>query len=373
MLSQEHLTLRLLRLKPAEKWIPSANGLSFLFLKEGGGKYISKAVTQRLVPGDILVLNGTPEDEGGLCAGEGGNLVFWFFAVHFEHLFPLFASNEICLLQNVIEGFKGTKLYEASSPLAGECHRRLAEVPPQFNLDHRSRLLRVVANILSVEFKNAQPHRVGFVRAEEHLVQVFEKLSEHELLGLSVGELAARFGCSKRHLNRLFHQHFGFSVAAMRMEMRLLKAASLLRDPDTKVINVADQCEFNHLGLFNTCFRRRFGISPGQWRKMSAQAGGQSVGLVNDGVVCSWQSNGLCPWIGNFDDCQTAEGEASKSRKTGPARLVIGMKISDESVGHKPVAGQQKLAGISSVESAVCPPQTAATAARRRSSPWVRK
>jgi len=346
MLSQEHLTLRLLRLKTAEKWIPGANGLSFLFPKEGGGEYISKAVSQRLAPGDILVLNGTPEGEGGLCADEGGKLVFWFFAVHFEHLFPLFASDEICLLQNVIEGFKGTKLYEASRPLAVECHRRLAEVPSQFNLDHRSRLLRVVANILSVEFKNAQPHRVGFVRAEEHLVQVFEKLSAHELLSLSVGELAARFGCSKRHLNRLFHQHFRFSVAAMRMEMRLLKAASLLRDPDTKVINVAEQCEFNHLGLFNTCFKRRFGISPGRWRKMSAQAEGQSIRPVNDGVVCSWLSNGLCPWTGSFDYCRPAEGEASKTRGAAPARLLIHMQIPDESLGHKPAAGRQNIAGI---------------------------
>ena len=346
MLSQEHLTLRLVRLKPSEQWIHRANGLTFVFPKEGGGKIISGAVTQRLVPGDVLVLHKTSEDEGGLCADEGGEMVFWFFAAHFEHLFPLFASNEICLLQNVIEGFKRIKLYGASSPLAGECYRLLAEIPPQFNLDHRSRLLRVVAAILSMEFKTARPSRTGFVRAEEHMTQVFGRLSAHELLSLSVGELAARFGCSKRHLNRLFHQHFGLCVAEMRMEMRLLKAASLLRDPDTKVINVAEQCEFNHLGLFNTCFKRRFGASPGHWRKMSAQVESQSVHPVNDDSVCFWQSNGLCPWTGNFDNCQPAESEASKTQKAGPARLVISMQIPDESVGHKPVASRRKIAGF---------------------------
>ena len=346
MLSQEHLTLRLVRLKPSENWIHGANGLSFVFPKEGGGKYVSKAGTQRLVPGDVLVLNGTPEDEGGLCADERGEMVFWFFAVNFEHLFPLFASDEICMLQNVTEGFKGTKLYGASSPLARECHRLLAEVPPQFNLDHRSQLLRVVAAILSVEFKNAQPHRVGFVRAEVHMIQVLEKLSANELLSLSVGELAARFGCSKRHLNRLFHQHFGFSVAAMRMEMRLLKAASLLRDPDTKVINVAEQCGFNHLGLFNTCFKRRFGTTPGQWRKLSTQAKGQSVRPVNDSLVCPLRSNGLCPWAGNFDNCQPAENGASETQKAGSARLVISVQIPHKNVGHKRVASQRKIAGI---------------------------
>jgi AraC-like DNA-binding protein len=291
-------------------------------------------------------------------------MVFGFFAANFEHLFPLFASNEICMLQNVTEGFKGTKLYGASSPLAGECHRLLAEVPPQFNLDHRSQLLRVVAAILSVEFENAQPYWVGFVRAEEHMIQVFEKLSANDLLSLSVGELAARFGCTKRHLNRQFHQHFGFSVAAMRMEMRLLKAASLLRDPDTKVINVAEQCGFNHLGLFNTCYKRRFGTSPGQWRKMFAQAEDQSVRPVNDKLICPMKSNGLCSWAGNFDNRQLLEGGASKTQKAGPTRLVIGVQILDKGVGHKPVASQQKIAGISCAESAACSPQTAAAATR---------
>jgi len=346
MLSHEHLTLRLVRLKLSEKWFHRANGLSFVFPKRGGGKFISKAVTRRLVPGDVLVLNETPEDEGELCADGGGELDFWFFAAHFEHLYPLFASNEICLLQNVIESFKGTRLYEASSPLAGECHRLLAEVPLQFNLDHRSRLLRVVADILSVEFKNAQPCRAGFVRAEDHMTQVFEKLSAHELLSLSVGELAARFGCSKRHLNRQFHQHFGFSVAAIRMEMRLLKAASLLRDPDTKVINVAEQCEFNHLGLFNTCFKRRFGVSPGRWREMSVRVEEQPIRPVDDSLACFWQSNGLCPWTGRLDDRQPAEGEAAKARKAGLARLVISVQIPEGSIGYKPVTGQRKIGGI---------------------------
>jgi AraC-like DNA-binding protein len=346
MFSQEHLTLRLVRLRPSEKWNHGANGLSFVFPKGGGGKYVSKAVTQRLVPGDVLVLNGTPEGEGGLCADEGSEMVFWFFAANLEHLFPLFASNEICLLQNMTEGFKGTKLYGASSPLAGECHRLLAEVPPQFNLDHRSQLLRVVAAILSMEFENAQPYRVGFVRPEKHLIQVFEKLPANELLSLSVGELAARFGCSRRHLNRLFHQHFGFSVAAMRMEMRLLKAASLLRDPDTKVITVAEQCGFNHMGLFNTCYKKRFGASPGQWRKMSAQVEGQSVRPVNDKLACPLRSNGSCSLAGNFDNRQPVEGGASKTQKAGPTRLVIRVQIPDKSVGHKPVASQRKIAGI---------------------------
>ena len=147
----------------------------------------------------------------------------------------------------------------------------LREAPPQFNLDHRTQLLRVGAVVLAQEFRNAREDRAGFIRVEDHLLKVFEKMSADELVKSSVEELAKRFGCSRRHLTRLFRRYFGVSVAGLRMELRLLKAVSLLRDPNAKVIQVAEQCGFNHLGLFNTCFKRRFNTSPGQWRKERAQ------------------------------------------------------------------------------------------------------
>jgi AraC-like DNA-binding protein len=59
-------------------------------------------------------------------------------------------------------------------------------------------------------------------------------------------------------------------VVALRTEMRLLKAVSLLRNPATKIIYVARESGFNHLGLFHHCFKKRFGSSPGQWRKANA-------------------------------------------------------------------------------------------------------
>jgi AraC family transcriptional activator of mar-sox-rob regulon len=252
-------------------------------------------------------------------------MVFSTFSVCFEHLFPLFAGNEISLLQGVTECFKRGKVYPKSSSVAEQCHKLLGEVAPQFDLEHRSQLLRVVAAILTLEFKSARAQRVGFVRAEEHMIQVFEKLSSQDLLTLSVGELAERFSCSRRHLNRLFHQHFGFSVAGLRMEMRLLKAVSLLREPEAKVINIAEQCGFNHLGLFNTCFKRRFGNSPGQWRRLTIEAESKpAAGLNGVGHSCPLKTNGLCPWAGRPEvanggmhhiEAETASIKLAGSRK----------------------------------------------------------
>jgi AraC-like DNA-binding protein len=293
---QEHLSLKLTRLKLAEEFVPNVDGLTFVFAKGGAGKCVIRTSSQRFLPGDILVLNGAAG--GKFSVHDKGELLFWSFSLCFENLLPLFSGNEISLLHNITDSYKAAKIYAASSPLAVECHRLLAVVPPQFNLDHRGQLVRVAAAILSVEFKEAQTQRSGFVRAEDHMIQVFEKLSAAELINLSVGELAEKFSCSRRHLNRLFHQHFGISVASLRMEMRLLKAMSLLRDPDAKIINVAEQCGFNHLGLFNTCFKRRFGASPGQWRKSAIEAESKPALKSDDRPACPLHANGLCPWGG---------------------------------------------------------------------------
>ena len=304
-LDDKHLTLALVKLKRLEAWPIHGQGFSFLLAQGGNGQYISKAGVQNLLPGDVLLVNSTL---GGEIVVASDAMVFWCFSVCFEHLSPLFAIEEISMLQNTTESLVSPKLYPASSALAQECHRLVALAPPQGNVAHRSQVLRVAAAVLSAEFTSVRSKRAGFVRMEDHVMQVLEDLSANELLNLSVGEMAHKFSCSRRHLNRLFHQHFGCSVASLRMEMRLLKALTLLRDPKLKIIDVAEQCGFNHLGLFNMCFKKRFGNTPGQWRKHALHAETPVSESVPGNPTCPMHAQGLCPWTPNAGDRPAAAG-----------------------------------------------------------------
>ncbi len=296
MATEDYLRLRTVRLRPLEEWSSVGCGLGFVLGRAGRGRHVLGMASQPVGAGDVLVLNrGSP---GKLIAEEGAGFEFGGFGLCPEHLFPLCVGPEIALLQRFTDGFKGAKVYPAASETAQECQRLAAGVPPQFDLAHRSQVLRVAAAILSAEFKRAQRPPAGYVRIEEHMLQVFERLSTNELLYCSVAELAAKFGCSRRHLNRLFHQHFGISVAALKMEMRLLKAVSLLRNPDAKVIRVAEECGFNHLGLFNICFKRRFGTSPGQWRRRALGSGNAAQEQIKERLGCPLRVGGLCPQAG---------------------------------------------------------------------------
>ncbi len=312
MFAQDHLTLRLVRLKSSQEWSPEHEGVCLVFPTGGGARHAAgkNGSVLQIEAGDVLLLS--QHAPGRLQVGQRGEFIFWCFTFSVEHLFPLFASEEIALLQSVVEGLKGAKLYPAAGAASIECHRLIQSAPPQVNLEHRSHLLRIASVVLANEFNAVRRQRVGFVRADEHLMQVFETLSAEELLTLSVTELAKKFGCSRRHLTRLFHQYFGLSVGALRMEMRLIKAIALLRDPDAKIINVAERCGFNHLGLFNTCFRKRFGVSPGQWRKTAGQAGNGEGALPAEHPGCPLHANGLCPWSGHpLDQIPAAPKSAS--------------------------------------------------------------
>jgi len=261
----DYVTLQLVRLPPAEPWRSEGKGLDCVFSKSGMCEYVSGPLRLLLSPGGLLVMNSSAA--GSLRALNGNGVTFWHFRAAFEHMVPLFAGREICLLPTVIDRFRVAKAYPASTQLARECHKLLGDVPTLPSLGHRGQLLRIVAAILSEEFQAVENSPDAFTSVEDRMLRAFEELSSDELLNLSVENLARRLGYSRRHLTRLFHRHFGTSVVALRTEMRLLKAVSLLRDPAAKIIYVAQESGFNHLGLFHHCFKKRFGRSPGEWRK----------------------------------------------------------------------------------------------------------
>lgn len=273
MLVENYLGVKCVRLEAGKAWQPPNEGFFFIFLTDGTGDYSDERLTRQLRSGDILVLR--QNGKATRFAAREPGMSFRWFSLREEQLYPLFDISELGLLQDVIEGFETLRPFQASAAEACQCHQLIAEIPAGPNLEQRGRVLAIAARILSKEFEAARTRRAGFLRADEHMEKVFQTLSEADFLTLSVPQLAERFGCSRRHLSRLFHQFFGHSIADFRMELRLNRVACLLRNPNLKIISVAEQCGFNHLGNFNARFKRRFGVSPGQWRKRLPAGSGE--------------------------------------------------------------------------------------------------
>ncbi|WCJ58307.1 helix-turn-helix transcriptional regulator [Fontisphaera persica] len=106
----------------------------------------------------------------------------------------------------------------------------------------------------------------GQLGARERLEAYISRLPKDEWIQREPAELAQICGCSLRHLRRLFRQCFGVSLRAQQTEYRLHRASQLLMETDDKILSIAWAVGFRHLGLFSRMFKRRFRMTPSEWR-----------------------------------------------------------------------------------------------------------
>src|SRR6185503_10413543 len=141
----------------------------------------------------------------------------------------------------------------------------------------RSHLLQIAVRVLTQEAPVAVGDEAAFLPASKRAQLLFRQLCETELLEQSPAELATRCGCSVRHFNKLFRGYFGISLRVRQRELKLVKARQLLAETNMRVIEVATAIGFREQGLFSSAFKRRFGMTPSQWRRDCADTvpGGQ--------------------------------------------------------------------------------------------------
>lgn len=85
----------------------------------------------------------------------------------------------------------------------------------------------------------------------------------------SVEVLAANIGLSTSRLAHLFRDNAGMSIQSYIVEQRLQAAAKLIVQSDERISQIAYRVGFNDVSNFNHAFKRRFGMSPRQYRARS--------------------------------------------------------------------------------------------------------
>lgn len=88
---------------------------------------------------------------------------------------------------------------------------------------------------------------------------------------LRIEEVAKSCGQSVRQLQRRFQSAFGMTPQEFLIRTRLLEATRLLERTALSAGEVAAQCGFVDQSSFAQHFRRRMGVSPGSYRKRSAE------------------------------------------------------------------------------------------------------
>lgn len=84
-----------------------------------------------------------------------------------------------------------------------------------------------------------------------------------------IGGIAAELGLSERQLRRLFLQEYGLPPVAFAQTQRLLFAKRLLQETSLSMVDVAFSAGFGSVRRFNSLFRGRYGLAPGEMRRAS--------------------------------------------------------------------------------------------------------
>lgn len=82
-----------------------------------------------------------------------------------------------------------------------------------------------------------------------------------------IHELAAMVSLSSSRLAHLFRDEVSSSIRSYVVERRLQVAARFLVQTDERISQIAYSVGFNDISNFNHSFKRRFGMSPGEYRK----------------------------------------------------------------------------------------------------------
>jgi AraC family transcriptional regulator of arabinose operon len=82
----------------------------------------------------------------------------------------------------------------------------------------------------------------------------------------SLEELAEDAGLSSSRLAHLFRDETGMSIQSYIVERRLLMAAMLIVQSDEQISQIAYRVGFGDVSNFNHSFKRRFAMSPREYR-----------------------------------------------------------------------------------------------------------
>lgn len=184
-----------------------------------------------------------------------------------ELLYLTLSGDELLRLGQDIVGEYGNVLtFQENSPtvrLAWDILDQVSAAPP---------VSPYRASALSYEFVLTMLHELENESVRHNpgsalLDRVAGYLAAHIGEQFTIAGLSRRLGYSRSHFSRLFHSASGQSPQSYILDMRLQFAARLIETSRRSVKETAVDSGFSDPNYFCRVFRRKYGVSPGEYRR----------------------------------------------------------------------------------------------------------
>lgn len=91
-------------------------------------------------------------------------------------------------------------------------------------------------------------------------------IHENAIRGIRVRDVAAHIRASRRWLDGQFVEQLGRTPHEEIVRVQFARVEDLLRSSDLPLEAIARQCGFRHAEYMGVAFKRRYGVTPSQWR-----------------------------------------------------------------------------------------------------------
>ena len=264
---ERHLILQTAVLQPSGEWLPPSQGWVVARVGEGAGYWLQGGMVRELQAGDGFVVSGCPSMV--VRASQLGGLRLEYYLIQTPLLNGLLTVAEGSKLEQVAHHLNGQIIFFTAAEPLGQKYSRLVHQARPESLPSRAALFQLWSQAVAGLLARPQPAEGGH-KLRQRFRQLVDQMPDVELARQSLSRLAEMLDCSERHFSRLFRQEFGVSLRARQVELRLQRASQMLADPNDKISYIAFESGYRHLGLFNAMFKKRFGLTPGEWRRLRA-------------------------------------------------------------------------------------------------------
>lgn len=255
------LIIQNLTLQPGDEWSPQFAGWTVVCVLEGFGYCLHKKDAHELRADDGFTAPHFAQIK--IRASQLGPLLLRHFQVQPDLLNGLLTIAECRQLKALRDDSPCIYFFDGEKS-DGQKLLQLTEQPE--TLAMRCALLQLWADGITDLFDQPAGKLAG-EKLEERFTRLVEQLPEAELLNASSFNLAVQLDCSERHFRRLFRRKFGESFHDHQVGLRLQRACELLSQSATKISDIAQEIGYPQDRLFSAAFKKRFGTTPGEWRK----------------------------------------------------------------------------------------------------------
>lgn len=258
------------------------NYYEIIFINKGKGKHTINDVTFSYEEGDIFLLS--PEDyhsfniqeKTSFCFFKFTELVFKKDKSDFNQRHWMERIEAIITLPNQIPGairFNNNDkdfVVTLCKFILDENHHPRCYTSDIIS-DAMSTVISIIARSLCYTYLNEKIGTNKELSSEIVEMLTYIRHNVYDSKKVSLSTIAKRFGMSKNYVGIFFKKQTGETLQQYLISYKLLLAENRIVNSSSSIETIAFELGFTDLSHLNKLFKRKFGIMPGQYRKIKRQ------------------------------------------------------------------------------------------------------